>query len=213
VIRGIQGYAEQVDELVDRYESLEFTRKHEAVLHLLPDTPGLALDIGAGTGADAAWLAERGYRVVAVEPMNEFRARGAALHPSQSIEWVNDSFPKLELTLARKQKFHLVVSTAVWMHLDQDERRVAMPNVASLLEPDGLLLMTLRHGPAPKGRTMFEVSVAETIALARACGLQAVVSVLTPSTHGVNLEAGIMWSRLAFVPARNEPREATPNAA
>jgi methylase of polypeptide subunit release factors len=81
--RGTHGYAEQAEELIKRYEAIDFDHKHEAFLHLLPKTPGWALDIGAGSGADAAWLAHKGYRVVAVEPTNEFRLRGMGLHPSQ----------------------------------------------------------------------------------------------------------------------------------
>jgi hypothetical protein len=88
-----------------------------------------------------------------------------------------------------------------------------MPHVASLLEPKGILLMTLRHGPVPTGRFMFEVSPEETIALVQASGLHVVASVLTPSTQRVNRDAGIMWSRLAFVRASNEQEGAMSNAA
>ncbi|HEY4067370.1 MAG TPA: methyltransferase domain-containing protein [Burkholderiaceae bacterium] len=199
MLRGSQGYAEQADELIARYESVAFERKHETVLHLLPQTPGSALDIGAGSGADAAWLASQGHRVVAVEPTAAFRSRAMALHPSPSIEWVDDGLPRLDRIRARRQQFGLIMSTAVWMHLDRDERELAMPIVETLLAPNGVLLMTLRHGPVPEGRVMFEVGAEETMDLAQACGLRAVVHRLTASTQGVNRDAGIMWSHLAFV--------------
>ena len=198
MIRGTQGYAEQADELTKRYEALSFEHKHQALLHLLPPAPARALDIGAGTGADAAWLAERGYEVVAVEPTDELRRRGLALHPSPSIEWINDSLPGLDEVFARAHEFDLVMLTAVWMHLDEAERRLAMPRLASRLRPDGLLAITLRHGPVPEGRIMFEVSAEETIALAQSCGMNAILSVYGPSTQAVNREAGISWSRLIF---------------
>lgn len=198
LVRGTQGYAEQADELVARYEAISFIDKHSAILPLLPKAPAWVLDIGAGTGADAAWLAQAGYRVVAVEPTDELRARGMALHPSPSIEWLSDSLPKLELLAERKQKFNLIMLTAVWMHLDAEERRYAMPTIASLLEPHGLLVMTIRHGPVPQGRLMFEVSASETLELARTCGLRTVLNVHTASVQAANQEAGITWSRLVF---------------
>ena len=71
MIPGTQGYAEQAPHLIEQYESLAFADKHRAVLHLLPDKTSQVLDVGAGTGADAAWLAARGHRVIAVEPTAE----------------------------------------------------------------------------------------------------------------------------------------------
>jgi SAM-dependent methyltransferase len=198
VIRGTQGYAEQADELVARYEAIDFADKHAAVLHLLPSAPARVLDVGAGTGADAAWFAERGHPVVAAEPTAEFRRRGRALHPSRSIEWIDDSLPALAEVRRRARTFELVMLTAVWMHLDESERRIAMPNLASLLAPGGVLVMALRHGPVPPGRVMYEVSADETIALAEPCGLRPLLNVRTESTQGVNRDAGITWSRLVF---------------
>lgn len=198
MVRGTQGYAEQADELSKRYEALSFEHKHQALLHLLPPAPARALDIGAGTGADAAWLAQRGYEVVAVEPTDELHRRGLVLHPSPSIEWINDSLPRLDLVIAGAREFDLVMLTAVWMHLDETERGLAMPRLASLLRPEGLLAITLRHGPVPEGRIMFEVSAEETIALAHGCAMKANLNVHGPSTQAVNREAGVSWSRLAF---------------
>jgi SAM-dependent methyltransferase len=197
-VRGTQGYAEQADALFVKYEEIGFEHKHEAVLHLLPRAPASVLDIGAGTGADAAWLDARGYRVVAIEPGREFRTRAMALHPSPSIEWVEDSLPGLAVMAGRRDTFDVVTLTAVWMHLDEAERATAMPNLASLVAPGGLLLMTLRHGPIPAGRVMFEVSAEETIHLASACGLQTLLSVHRESTQAANRDAGVTWTRLAF---------------
>jgi SAM-dependent methyltransferase len=202
-VRGTQGYAEQADALFVKYEEIGFTHKHEAVLRLLPKAPASVLDIGAGTGADAGWLDSHGYRVVAVEPTAEFRIRAMALHPSPSIEWVDDSLPRLTVMIARRETFDVVMLTAVWMHLDGAERVAAMPLLASLVGPGGLLLMTLRHGPIPAGRVMFEVSADETIGLASNCGLQTLLNVHRESTQAANRDAGVTWTRLAF--GRREP--------
>ena len=50
------GYAEHGAALVKQYESVRFTDVHGPVLHLMPRRPGLVLDIGSGTGRDAAAL-------------------------------------------------------------------------------------------------------------------------------------------------------------
>jgi 2-polyprenyl-3-methyl-5-hydroxy-6-metoxy-1,4-benzoquinol methylase len=197
-VRGTRGYAEQAEELVARYEAIDFAAKHRAVLALLPPAPASAIDIGAGSGADAAWLAARGYRVVAVEPTEAMRARAMALHPAATIEWIDDSLPALRRVIAQRRSFDLVMLSAVWMHLDAEERRLAMAKVAALVTPDGMLVMTLRHGPVPNGRLMFAVSAEETIALAGARGLVPVLHVHAESSQASNRDAGVSWSQLAF---------------
>ena len=201
MIRGTTGYAEQAAELIARYEVQPFEHKHVVVVHLLPAAPSRVVDIGARTGADAAWLARCGHHVVAVEPTEALRSYGMAEHASPRIEWLDDSLPELARLVPRQACFDLVMLTAVWMHLDQAERAAAMPRLTALLAPGGVMVMAIRHGPVPAGRVMFEVSSAETIALAQSCGLRAVLDVRTASTQPANRDAGVTWARLAFVPA------------
>jgi SAM-dependent methyltransferase len=198
VFRGTQGYGDNAAELIERYESLPFARKHAAVLHLIPTTPSRIVDIGAGTGADAAWFASLGHQVVAVEPTDAFRDFGSTHHASPLIEWVDDGLPRLERLIERRREFSLVMLTAAWMHLDADERSIAMPVVASLLAPEGILIMSLRHGPTPIGRAMFAVTPEETVTLAEAADLECVLNVSTESVHPGNRSAGVTWSKLAF---------------
>jgi protein-L-isoaspartate O-methyltransferase len=94
-VSGTEGYASEADDLFARYESLAPVDVHRAVLHLLPGASARVLDIGAGTGRDAAWFAERGHQVVAVEPTDTLRLRAMTLHPSPRIAWVNDALPEL----------------------------------------------------------------------------------------------------------------------
>ena len=206
-VSGTEGYAEEAEALFRQYESIPFADAHRAVLHLIPAVPGRVLDIGSGTGRDAAWLAGRGHSVVAVEPTDAMRLPAMALHPSPRIDWLNDSLPDLAALRARGDTFDLVMLTAVWMHLDEQQRRQAMPNslrrampnLASLLRPGGTLIMKIRHGPVPPGRRMFEVGAEETIELARSEGLHPVLNVRTKSSQEKNRAAGVSWINLAFV--------------
>lgn len=198
MIAGTQGYPERAKELLKRYEAVSFTEKYKSILHLLPTSPARVLDVGAGTGADAAWFASQGHSVVAVEPTDELREPGKLLHPSFSIDWLKDSLPDLALVLARDQRFDVVMLSAVWMHLDEEERRIAMPKLTSLIAPEGIMVMSLRHGPVPAGRRMFDVSGEETIALATDYGLRTVLCAHTGSVQGLNQIQDVTWTFLAF---------------
>jgi SAM-dependent methyltransferase len=194
-ISGTEGYDETADSLVTRYEALVFADVHRDVLHLFPVTPSRVLDIGAGTGRDAAAFANLGHTVVAVEPTSEMRAHGQRLHGKAAIVWIDDSLPDLDKVHALGERFDLVMLTAVWMHLDPGQRERAMGRVAGLLRPGGLMTLLLRHGPVPEGRRMFEVSAAETNALAAGHGLETIHDSERPALVG---GSEVWWSRLAF---------------
>jgi 2-polyprenyl-3-methyl-5-hydroxy-6-metoxy-1,4-benzoquinol methylase len=194
----LQEYARQADRLAEAWERVSFAEVHQPMLHLIPARPCDIVDIGAGTGRDAAAFADMGHRVLAVEPTAELRTSAKKLHPSGRIEWLDDTLPELAHLARRGQDFDLVMLTAVWMHLDPQQRQLAMPRVAALVRIGGAAMMSLRHGPLPAGRRMFDVSAEETIALAQTCGLDPVLQLLTPSTQLANQLAGVTWTRLAF---------------
>ncbi|WP_342240375.1 class I SAM-dependent methyltransferase [Inquilinus sp. OTU3971] len=195
-LSGTEGYAEEADRLVRQYESLSFADVHGSVFHLVPPSPARVLDIGAGTGRDAAAFAAMGHEVIAVEPTAALRLQAATLHPSSRIEWIDDGLPEIARLSDRAESFDLIMLTAVWMHLDPEQRRQAMPKVARLLRHPGVVILSLRHGPVPAGRRMFDVSAEETIALAAAEGLELALRIdKQPSQLG---QPGVHWTRLAF---------------
>jgi SAM-dependent methyltransferase len=195
-ISGTEGYAEEAEALVNQYESLTFADVHKKVLHLIPVTASWVLDIGAGTGRDAAGFAAMGHRVVAAEPTEALRSRAAELHPSPQIQWLDDGLPDLAQVSTLDVAFDVVMLTAVWMHLDPAQRQRAMPRVASLLRPGGAMIMSLRYGPVPRGRRMFTVPPEETILSAVASGLRPVLQF--ESQDSALRRPGVSWVRLAF---------------
>ena len=72
--------------------------------------PGRALDVGCGEGADAIWLAQRGWTITAID-ISEValsRAREAADQVGVTVEWVNGdalhvSFPAESFDLVSMQ--------------------------------------------------------------------------------------------------------------
>lgn len=196
---GTQGYADEAPVLVERYEAISFEALHRSVLHLAPPAPARVLDIGAGTGRDAAGFAAMGHRVLAVEPTDELRTAGAALHGSPLIEWLDDGLPDLARVKDRRETFDLIMLTAVFMHLDAAERERALANLAGLVGKEGKLIFSLRHGPVPAGRRMFNVSAEEVIGLGKVHGLAPLLVLKDQSFTGTGYRnAGITWTRLAL---------------
>lgn len=188
---GTQGYGENAQALADQYESITFADVHRDVLHLFPQPPARVLDVGAGSGRDAAALASRGYRVVAAEPTDTLRAEGMRRHEGKAVEWIDDQLPALPELCSREGRFDLILLTAVWMHLDEAERQSGMAALEGLLAAGGRLSLSLRHGPVPPDRRMFDVPAEETIALASSFGLRLVHSVEREDMLG---RADVRWS-------------------
>jgi len=195
---GTEGYAEKARTLVANWENVSFADKHKSILHLIPSISSKVLDIGSGAGGDAAALEKMGHSVVAVEPVDELRLAAIALHSSPRIEWLKDSLPDLSFLLSRRETFDLVMLTAVWMHLDPAERQRAMGNLATLIRDGGTILISLRHGPVPPERRMFDVSSVETRELAVAHGLHCLLEQESQSVQEANRRSGVRWTQLAF---------------
>jgi len=194
-VSGTEGYAETADTLVAQYERITFAQTHDSILHLIPAVPSTVLDIGAGTGRDAGALAAMGHAVVAVEPTAEMRAHGQRLHPSPTITWIDDSLPDLAALDGYRGQFDLVMMTAVFMHLDAAQRRRALPRIGGLLRPGGTLALSLRHGPVPASRRMFDITPGEMTALASEHGLERIHRHERGALGG---DARVTWSILAF---------------
>jgi SAM-dependent methyltransferase len=163
-------YAANADTLFNRYHSISSDLLHADWLQHLPQEPGLACDIGAGTGRDANWLAGKGWEVVAVEPERGFRDRARLVsHPS--VAWLDDKLPDLSRLRKLNRQFNLILISAVWMHLPETKRERAFRILTDLLAPGGKLVISLRHSDSHeelKSRKIFPVSVSELEQFARA---------------------------------------------
>ncbi len=186
----IHFYSKVAEQLISQYESVEFERVHAAWHHLLPQS-GWALDVGAGSGRDATYLAQKGFSVVAVEPANVMRELGQKIHAQIAIHWLNDTLPELKKVYALQIKFDLILVSAVWMHIPASERQRAFRKLANLLNPGGKLVITLRHGEFTDERTAFPVSIDE---INRFAAQQGLVSELnTENEHDALKRSNVSW--------------------
>lgn len=164
-------YDRLADELVARYEQLDFEQVHAALVEELPDFHARILDVGAGSGRDASALAARDHHVVAVEPSREMMRRARAAHGDPRIRWLDDSLPALEKVYDLGEKYDLILLSAVWMHVAPGQRDRAMRKLSGLLRPGGKLALSVRTVSAIR-TDMWEVVPAELVERARNHGLE-----------------------------------------
>ncbi len=164
-------YDKLADELVARYEQLDFEQVHDALVDELPDFHARILDVGAGSGRDAAALAARDHHVVAVEPSQQMMIRARAAHSDPQIRWLDDSLPGLEKVYDVGEKYDLILLSAVWMHVAPGQRDRAMRKLSGLLRPGGKLALSVRTVSADR-RDMWKVNPGTLVERARKQGLE-----------------------------------------
>ena len=109
--------------------------------------PGDALDLGCGEGADALWLTERGWHVVAVDISQVALQRAAADADARGLSGrvdfaqhdLSDNFPAGTFDLVSAQFLHSTVRL---------DRPLILDRAADAVRPGGLLLI-VDHGTAP----------------------------------------------------------------
>jgi SAM-dependent methyltransferase len=163
-------YQEHAEAVVERHESLAPEKVNAWFERNLPTQPALVLDVGAGSGRDAAWLVSRGHQVIAVEPSDQMRTRGQRLHGSERIRWINDRLPGLETVHRLGLSFDFILLNAVWMHVVPADRRRAFRKLITLLKPGGWMAMSFRQPDSSNPRAMFPCHLDELEQLARIHG-------------------------------------------
>ncbi len=109
-------------------------------------TPGAALDVGSGEGADAIWLASLGWRVTGVDvstvalERSAMRAAEAGAETAGRITWKQADILTWEPT---PKQFDLV--SAQFMQLPGPERESLHRRLAAAVRPGGSLLVVGHH--------------------------------------------------------------------
>ena len=101
-------------------------------------TPGRAVDLGAGEGRNAVWLAEQGWKVTAVDFSEVALQKGERLARERGVR-VTWTTADLREHVPPQESFDLVV--LLYVHLPAAERAAVHANAARAVAPRGTLLV------------------------------------------------------------------------
>lgn len=108
-------------------------------------TPGTALDIGSGEGADAIWLARQGWTVTAVDISQVALTRGAEKAATDQASAARITWTRQNLLEWAPPESSFDLISAQFMHLPKDEREPLFTRLAAAVVPGGTLLIVGHH--------------------------------------------------------------------
>lgn len=185
-------YDRHAVELADSYEGISFDNTHPELTKMLSGKPPLrVLDIGAGTGRDAAAIAQLGHQVVAVDPSANMLKLAQSLHRNPQISWLDDGLPLL--SKVQDAQFDVVLLSAIWMHIPPAERGAAFRRLAALTAPTGRIYISLRMGPGDPTRGIWPIDAEEVHRFAKAEGFAVTDLGLHPDLLG---RPDVQWQTL-----------------
>ncbi len=133
---------DEVDRLAKAAGQLELARMQELIRRFLPSPPGMVLDVGGGPGRYSCWLAERGYDVHLIDPVEKHVRQARQASGSQS----EHPLASANLGDARSLDHGDGSADAVLLmgplyHLtDRNDRLSALSEARRVLKPGGLLI-------------------------------------------------------------------------
>jgi 2-polyprenyl-3-methyl-5-hydroxy-6-metoxy-1,4-benzoquinol methylase len=140
-------YRNNAQECLDRYEAATMGALY-AMLRGLVHPGCRVLEVGGGSGRDAAFLASVGCDVTYTDGCEEMVRGALERHPVLKEHSRLAAFPLMPNDLLLSERFDVVLCIAVLMHLQDAELRATVAQIAQMTVPYGCVVTS--H---PTGRT------------------------------------------------------------
>ena len=108
-------------------------------------SPGLALEIGCGTGGNAVWLAKKGWQVTAVDYSAVAIEKGRRIAAEQGV---NVEFAVADASTYQPQG-HYDLVTCFYIQMFPPQRAKMLANMSKVLAPGGTLLFVSHDKSGP----------------------------------------------------------------
>jgi SAM-dependent methyltransferase len=129
----------------ERYSGTEFewtTRPNQFVAAELADLPpGRALDLGAGEGRNSVWLAERGWRVTAVDFSRVGLEKGRKLSVARGVDQAQVDWIVADLRDYEPERGAYDLALVAYLQVGPSLRAAVLARAAAALVPGGTVFV------------------------------------------------------------------------
>ena len=188
-------YSNNASLLSTRYELANVSDLQSRLLNCFNNKNQL-LELGCGSGRDAAFMIDHGFQVTGIDGSEEMIHSAIELHPELNGNLIVAAIPedlyKIEKT------FDGIYSIATLMHLKESQVRLVIKELLNLLNSDGTLFFSVsiarddinKMGFDEKGRFFLLLSKEEWVSICRESGFKDVAIIISEDGLGRD---GITW--------------------
>lgn len=175
----LEYYDEHAKSLCEFYESHKPGLLYRLVARHFDSVSGSTLDIGCGSGRDAAYLNQRFKLHYALDASGEMLATAKSLHPEISNKFRQFNLLDEELPV-REHSMDNILCSGLFMHFEDHELLPVVLKIKKVLKTGGTLIITFRDGAgSPRGencdtRTFNEIFPIRIVTLLEALGFEVV---------------------------------------
>lgn len=193
-------YEKQAEGYAAMYDGADMGMLHRLLVRYLPEK-GRVLEIGCGSGRDAAFLVGRGFDVTATDAAAAMLTVAARRHPELAGRLHQIAFPFPPNSILAARSFDAVIAIAAVMHMSDQDLFEGATQIRDLLADDGILVLSLAQGRAglsrdrdAKGRLFIERPPEELQLLFERLGFRLITRQQTSDA----LERSLRWHTLVL---------------
>jgi SAM-dependent methyltransferase len=185
-----------------RYESADMSHLDHLLLRHLPQHGARVLELGCGSGREAAFLVQHGHDVRAVDASEGMIAEALRRHPELANRLSREAMPLPEGSPLFAEVFDAVLAIALLMHIPDSELFETILQFKKLLRPLAVVFVSVSagrpeigtDGREPGGRLFRERPTEELQLLFERLGFRLAARYQTPDA----LHRSMMWVSLIF---------------
>jgi SAM-dependent methyltransferase len=133
-------YNQEAKRLCTKYESADMSQIHAWLLEIIPSDSSI-LELGCGSGREAAFLHSKGYRVLATDGSEGILREAISFHPE-----LKGVISRLTIPAAfpfRDASFESVLAIGVLMHLQEKDIQLTVDEVSRVLTASGRFVFSV----------------------------------------------------------------------
>ena len=138
ISKTLEYYNKNAGSFTEGTQDVDFAMMQDSFLEYIPKG-GYILDFGCGSGRDARYFKEKGFRVDAVDGSEEM-VRVAAAHSGLPVRLM------LFQDLDAEEEYDGIWACSSILHLDRAELAEVMQKIRAALRPGGILYTSFKYG-------------------------------------------------------------------